>query len=167
MYLINKLKVLGRVLRVGCWVLLIALIAWNFARYIHLYYAHMAREYPFSSQYGVPELVSYISQNQDKYQKIYVTDKYDQPYILFLFFMKYDPLEFQDGHELTGKDKYGFSTVGSFGKYHFGFSDFSEILENEENILVAVAPDEVPGGADIVQKIYGSNGYEYFDIITN
>jgi 4-amino-4-deoxy-L-arabinose transferase-like glycosyltransferase len=142
-------------------------MVWLFARYEHMYWIHMAKEYPFSSQYGVKELVDYISQNQSKYQQIYVTDKYDQPYILFLFYMKYPPQMFQGNHTLTARDNYGFSTVRDFGKIHFEMLNFGLVFSQHSNILIAAAPSEVPNGANVIKKIYGENGYEYFDIITN
>jgi 4-amino-4-deoxy-L-arabinose transferase-like glycosyltransferase len=144
-----------------------AFIIWQFARYQHMYWIHMSKEYPFSSQYGVRELVNYIIQNEDKYRTIYVTDKYDQPYILFLFYTKYPPQLFQGNHTLTSRDQFGFSTVRDFGKFHFEKLDFDKVLSEKKDILIAAAPDEVPKGANIVERIYGSNGYEYFDIIKN
>lgn len=147
--------------------LFVIFITWQFARYEYIYWVHMAKKYPFSSQYGVKELVEYISQNESKYQKIYVTDKYDQPYILFLFYLKYPPQLFQGNHVLTVRDQFGFSTVRDFGKFHFEIVDFGLVLSQHNNILVAAAPDEVPKGVNIIKKIYGENGYEYFDIIQN
>ncbi|MFV1917623.1 MAG: ArnT family glycosyltransferase, partial [Patescibacteria group bacterium] len=41
-------------------VLFIIAITWSFTRYLHMYYVHMSKEYPFSSQYGMKELVTYI-----------------------------------------------------------------------------------------------------------
>lgn len=142
-------------------------VALCFARYEHMYWVHMAKEYPFSSQYGVKELVSYISQNESKYQEVYVTDKYDQPYILFLFYMKYAPQLFQGHHILTSRDNFGFSTVRDFGKFHFEMLNFDLVLSQHMNVLIAASPDEVPKDATVIKRIYGSNGYEYFDLIQN
>jgi hypothetical protein len=147
------------------YLLILLLVSWNFARYLHMYWVHMAKEYPFSSQYGVKELVSYVSQNQSKYQNIFVTDRYDQPYILFLFYMKYPPQEFQFRHVLTTRDEYGFSTVADFDKYHFGPIDLTSIQNVYSNSLIIGTPQEISSSANIVKKIYGTNGYEYFDIV--
>ncbi|HJY98720.1 MAG TPA: glycosyltransferase family 39 protein [Patescibacteria group bacterium] len=147
-------------------ILLLLVVVLGFARYQHMYWVHMAKEYPFSSQYGIKELTQYLSQNKDNYQKIYVSDKYDQPYILFLFYMKYSPENFQGNHSLTPRDKFGFSTVRDFDKFHFESLDFARVLQDNSGVLVAAAPDEVPEGAEVKERIYGSNGHEYFDIIT-
>lgn len=147
--------------------LIFALIAWSFARYEHMYWVHMAKEYPFSSQYGVKELVTYVEANQDKYKDIVLTDRYDQPYILFLFYMKYPPSEFQFRHLLTFRDQFGFSTVRDFGKYHFASIDFGTMRTEFPNSLIIGTPSEIPKEANIVKRIYGSNGYEYFDVVAN
>lgn len=154
-------------------------IVWGFVRYLHLYYIHMAKEYPFSSQYGVKELAAYISENQNKYQKIWVTDRYDQPYILFLFYgvdgysgvdsypLKYPPEKFQSDHILTPRDRFGFSTVRDFDKFHFESVDFDKIRPENPKALIVGTDEEIPAEANIVKKIYGSNGYLYFEAVAN
>ena len=142
-------------------------IIWNFARYEHMYYLHMAKEYPFSSQYGVKELVTYVGENQNKYEKIIVTDRYDQPYILFLFYLKYSPEKFQRDHILTPRDKFGFSTVRNFDKYVFKSVEWDVDQPKNPNSLIIGTDEEIPDEANIVKEIYGSNGYKYFQIVAN
>lgn len=154
-------------LRKAAYLIIGVLIIWNFARYEHLYWVHMAKEYSFSSQYGLEELVAYVSENQDKYQKVWVTDRYDQPYILFLFYMKYPPEKFQENHILTPRDKFGFSTVRNFDKYHFEAVDFDTIRPENPNSLIIGTDEEIPIEANIVKKIYGANGHLYFEAVAN
>lgn len=127
----------------------------------------MSKEYPYSSQYGVEELVSYISQNGSKYQNVFITTRYDQPYILFLFYLKYPPQKFQGNHILTVPDEFGFSTVANFDKYHFGSIDFKSLSEIYPNSLIIGTPQEIPHTAKIIKRVFGSNGFEYFDIVQN
>ena len=149
------------------YMLLATLIAWQFARYEHMYWVHMAKEYPFSSQYGVKELVNYVKDNESKYDKIIVTNRYDQPYILFLFYLKYPPEKFQTEHELTARDVYGFSTVENFDKYYFQSIIFDEIRPNNPNSLIIGTDEEIPDETNIIKRIYGTNGYLYFEIVGN
>jgi len=148
-------------------ILLIVLVSWQFLRYEHLYWTHMSKEYPFSSQYGVRQLVDYVSQNQDKYKNVIVTERYDQPYILFLFYLKYPPSKFQNGHELTSRDDYGFSTVNGFDKYIFKSIDWEADKLKYPNSIIIGTKEEIPKESNVVQKIYGENGYEYFDVVAN
>jgi len=147
--------------------ILFLLVAWNFARYLHIYYVHMAKEYPFSSQYGVKELVSYIQGVEGKYDKVLVTDRYDQPYILFLFYLKYPPQKFQVEHALSPRDKYGFSTVRRFGKYEFVPISFDKIQPDNPRSLIVGTDEEIPKEANIIKKVYGTNGYLYFKVVAN
>lgn len=139
-------------------------ISWSFARYEHMYWTHMAKEYPYSSQYGAKEMVEYVSQNQDKYGDIFITNRYDQPYILFLFYSKYPPQEFQGSHALTTRDGFGFSTVSDFDKYHFGTVDLSSFKNIYPGSLIIGTPEEIPESANVIKRIYGTNAYEYFRV---
>jgi len=146
----------------------IIIIGGNFARYLHMYWVHMAKEYHFSSQYGLKELASYIRQNQDKYKNIVVTDRYDQPYIMLLFYLKYPPQNFQNNHQLTPRDRFGFSTVREFDKYVFvPISDWDKIRESYPDSLIAGTDEEIPNEANVIERIYGSNGHLYFEVVAN
>lgn len=165
---INNKKILGT-----CFILLATLVFWQFARYQDLYWNHMTKEYPYSSQYGVKELVGYVSENENKFKNIIVTTKYDQPYILFLFYgagknnVDFDPFKFQSNHGLTSKDEFGFSTVPTFGKYIFKPINWEEDRLDYPNSMIIGAQGEIPKEANIVKKIYGTNGFEYFDVVAN
>lgn len=158
--IIDNIKFLGKLF-------VAIIIIWQFARYLHMYWIHMAKEYVFSSQYGVKELVGYVKEKESNYNKIIVTDRYDQPYILFLFYLKYDPAKFQSSHQLTPRDGYGFSTVNHFDKYYFTAIRFDETRPNNPKSLIIGTPEEIPDEANIIKKIYGSNDYEYFDAVAN
>jgi len=133
-----------------------------------MYWVHMAKEYPYSSQYGVKELVDYVRENEGNYKNVVVTDRYDQPYILFLFYMKYQPAKFQADQILTPKDNFGFSTVRAFDKYRFiSFGKWEDVRSNYTNSLIIGTPTEIPKEANIIKRIYGTNSYEYFDIVAN
>lgn len=156
-----------RKLKIGNWLLIIC-VAISFLRYIHMYWVHMSKEYPSSSQYGVKELVTYVQENQDKYEKIVVTDRFDQPYILFLFYLKYPPEKFQLDHALTPRDNYGFSTVRNYDKYVFtSITGWDTLRQQYPHALIAGTDEEIYPETNIVKEIYGSNGHLYFQLIAN
>jgi len=146
---------------------LVIFVMLQFIRYQRMYYFHMAKEYPFSSQYGVKELVDYLSENSRGSEKVIITNAYDQPYILFLFYLKYQPELFQKEHVLTGRDQYGFSTVRNFGKFEFTSFDFDSTRDYNPGALIVGTPKEIPDYGNIIKKIYGPNGYEYFRVVAN
>lgn len=148
--------------------LLCTVYLWDFTRYLHQYYVHMAKTYDYSSQYGVKELIDYIQANKDKFELVAITDRYDQPYILTLFYLRYPPEKFQQEHELTGRDQYGFSTVGAFGKYRFtSLAPWDQKRAELPNALIAGAPDEIPDGANVLKTIYFPSGRVAFKVVGN
>lgn len=134
-----------------------ALTLWDFSRYLHEYYVHLGKEYPFSSQYGAKEMIEYVAQNESRFNKIYITDRYDQPYILFLFYTKYDPAKFQKEHVLTARDRFGFSTVSQFNKYHLRSIDWDG-MRDLRNVLLIGTAEEFKVDANSVHTINFPNG---------
>lgn len=154
---------LGRKLCVMCYMLCVMCYFWNFARYLHEYYVHYPQTYPAAWEYGFKELVEYVKPIEKDYQKVYVTDKYDQPYILFLFYLKYPPEKFQKEVVLTPRDEFGFSTVRDFNKYHFSEINWEEIKQESDSLAVGTDA-EIPDNADIIKRIYFPNGKIAFKI---
>ena len=148
--------------------LLFTIATWSTARYLHEYYFHMAKTFDYSSQYGVKELVSYTINNQEKYPKIVVTDRYDQPYILFLFYLKYPPIVFQTDHTLTERDQFGFSTVRKFDKYEFRSIDpWSQTRQEYPGALIVGIEKEIPDGTNVLNTIYFPSGRTAFKMVGN
>lgn len=154
-----------KLVKAGLYIAVLGIIGWEFSRYLHEYYVHMAKTYPYSSQYGVKELVTYVSSNQNS--NVLVTSRYDQPYILFLFYTKYDPRKFQGKHTLTGRDEYGFSTVREFDRYLFKEVDFETDKLNYPGWLIAGTDQEIPDEANIIKEVNGINGVLYFQVVVN
>jgi len=128
------------------------LYLWNIAFYLHQYYVHYPKKYPAAWEYGFKDLADYVRENESKYDKIFITDKYDQPYILLAFYLKYPPEKFQTEAKLTPKDRYGFSTVANFDKYFFGPIDLEKI-QRKSHVLIIGSPEEIPESGRIIARI--------------
>ncbi|MGB9911226.1 MAG: glycosyltransferase family 39 protein [Microgenomates group bacterium] len=140
-----------------------ALLFWNFFYFLHQYFVHYPKTSPQAWEYGFRELVEYLKPIKDNYSKIYVTEKYDQPYILFLFYLQYPPEIFQKEVILTPRDKFGFSTVRHFANFHFENIDWKK-LEKQKNVLIVGTEEEIPPEAKIIKIIYFPNGKPAFKI---
>ncbi|MGI5826335.1 MAG: ArnT family glycosyltransferase [Patescibacteria group bacterium] len=139
----------------------------NFSFYLYQYYVQYPRIYPAAWEHGFRELGDYLVQNESRFEKIYITSKYDQPYILTAFYLKYPPETFQEQAKLTPRDNFGFSTVAHFGKYHFGPIDW-ETLKDQKSVLIIGSFEEVPDSATIAKRIYFKDGKtEAFRIVEN
>lgn len=136
-----------------------------FSFYLHQYYIHYPQTYPAAWEDGFRQLSEYLQEKQGRYEKIYVTNKYDQPYILLAFYLKYPPEQFQKEARLTEKDVYGFSTVADFGKYRFGPINLDQLPLGGRNLVVG-SPEEISESAGIIKKIFFNDGrQEVFRIV--
>lgn len=152
--LIHESKIMNLI-----FILFILVYSYSIAYYFDSYFFHYAKRYPFAWQYQFDQLVPYVETQKNNYQNIYITDKYDQPYILFLFFSKYPPQKIQSQITLTQPDKYGFSTVLSYDNYHFGKINWSQIPDDS---LVITSDEDIP--QEPFKTIYFSNGQPAFKI---
>ncbi|MDQ3239743.1 MAG: glycosyltransferase family 39 protein [bacterium] len=112
---------------------IIVAYSFNFAYYLNQYYSHQSVEYAKHWQYGYKELVTYINQNQNIYNKIVITTAYDQPYIYFLFYNKHNiGLQINDG-----------SFNQKYNQIEFRRIDWSND-KNLKNTLLVGGPLEIP-----------------------
>ena len=146
---------------VVCSMFFVLFISWNFVYYLHQYFIHYPKTYPEAWEYGIEELVDYLWPIRNDYSKIYVTEEYDQPYIIFLFYLKYPPDKFQQEVKLTPRDNFGFSTVREFDNFHFEDIDWDS-LKDKGGALVCGTDEEIPTEANVIKEIYSLNGQPAF-----
>lgn len=167
LYSIKFLKGTPFRLERGLLFIIVIVYIWQVGDYLYKYHIRYPKEYPAAWEYGFKELVAYTESVKDKYPKIWVTDKYDQPYILFLFYSQYDPRKFQDNHTLTFRDKFNFSTVRDFDKYHFENAPWDKV-RNQRPALIVAAPEDIPDrGVGVIKTINFPNGLPAFKIVSN
>jgi hypothetical protein len=71
----------------------------------------MVQKSPIDYLYGYKQAVNYVIKNQNRFNRIYMTDYYQQPYIYYLFYSQYPPQKYQQQAKLedasldTGKVK--------------------------------------------------------------
>jgi len=131
------------------------LATYETARYLHLYYVHYPKELSYAWQYGFDQIASYVSANEDRYGRIVISDRYDQPYILMAFFMKLSPGDLQKAI-LTPRDKFGFSTVRNLEKMEFRQINY-ESDKNLANTLI-ISADEPVDESKVVHTIVDPGG---------
>lgn len=148
-------------------ILLVVVYGIQSARYWHEYTVHYAKTYPASWQYGFADLVPYVESMKKDYQQVLITDKYDQPYILFLFYSQYPPSSFQNRHTLTVRDRFNFSTVREYDKYRFRSTRWEEVRDIHSTLIVA-APEDIPEvGVNVIKTFYFPSGEPAFKIVSN
>jgi 4-amino-4-deoxy-L-arabinose transferase-like glycosyltransferase len=98
--------------------------------YLDSYYVHAPKRYSFAWNSGFSEIIPYVESQKNSFKSIYFTDKYDQPYILYLFYTQYPPTKIQSQVKLTPPDKFGFSTVRQIDNINFYIPDSKVIPPN-------------------------------------
>ncbi len=73
----------------------------NFTYWIDQYFIHKPFHFAKSLQYGYKETIREISKVQNNYKHIVFVQSYDQPYIFFLFYTRYDPSAYQSKAQLV------------------------------------------------------------------
>ena len=107
--------------------------------------------------YGFKEMVEKLGKYEHLYNNVVITDRYDQPYILVLFYKKYDPRKYQPQAILSPRDKFNFGTVRHFDKFEFR-PILPEEISKSENILFVGTDQEIPKNANIIDKVIYPNG---------
>lgn len=117
------------------------IILFSFGYYLKGYYGEYPRISSSDWADGYKQLVYSIQKNENNYDKILISGHYWQPYSYFLFYNRYDPLEFQKNGSKSG-----------FGKYMFGGTSWDKGTEFENlnlekfaettNFLSALSPVE-------------------------
>lgn len=120
---------------------LLLLIAFNLTYYFHMYFGHMNREASQYWQYGYKEAVEYAQLVKEKYKKVVVSTKLEQPHMFFLFYTRYNPwLYLKTGGTKSG----GFAEVGNtFDMYEFRSIDWDKEIR-DGSILYIGKPSEIP-----------------------
>ena len=90
-------------------VLMLVASTYFFLSYLHLLFVHYPQKFAADWQDGYKQMVREVKKYQDSYEKVYITNINQVPYIYVLFYGKYDPQKFKD---LQG-------TKDSFDKYVF------------------------------------------------
>lgn len=150
-----------RRLKIVVGILLILILGFEFVKYLENYYVHYPKRYPLSWEYGFSEMIQKLNEYEKGVNKVVITDKYDQPYILTLFYKKYDPTQYQPQAVLSERDKFNFGTVRKFDKYEFHPIKVQDI-NNSTNTLFVASPEEVGDEVNIIDSVNFPNGEKAF-----
>jgi len=152
-YFLKKLNL--KYLLASCCLLLSLFVIYDFSRYLHQYFVHYPKELPYAWQYGFDQIAAYVSANENKYDRIIITDRYDQPYILMAFYMKLPPHDLQKA-VLAPRDQFGFSTVRNLGKLEFRRINYDQD-KKLKHILLVVA-DEPVDNTKVIHTVFDLAG---------
>jgi len=120
-------------------------IAFFFAQFLYLYFSVLPKNSSHDWGGGYKEIVEYVEENNEEYERIIVTGHYWNPYMYFLFYNKYDPAKFQRNGSISG-----------FGIYTFGGTSWDK--DRYSKTLAEVELDEFSDKATMI--ILSPNEFE-------
>jgi len=146
--------------------------------YLDNYFGAYKIKYSSSWQYGYKQAVEFINQNQDKYERIFITKRYGEPHIFYAFYNASDPILLWPGSEnnirfkqsdwfWTDKiDKVLFVNDWEIPNQEtvFRLSLESGFQVSTYNSLLITSPDHLPGNAKIIKQIKFLDGSDAFTV---
>ncbi|OGE13285.1 hypothetical protein A3G14_05385 [Candidatus Curtissbacteria bacterium RIFCSPLOWO2_12_FULL_38_9] len=118
-------------------------LAISFGIYLHNYYTHYAIHSAKDWQYGYKEASIESEKLKNDFDKISVSEDFEQAHIFWLFYTKYDPASYQK-----------FGNRGQFDKFNFGQKKFDvEISKNDKELFVSFA-QTFPRDFKVLKTIY-------------
>lgn len=144
-------------------VLSISLLLFNFIYYLNQYFVQQNYFYSKDWQFGYKEAIDEVQKIESKYTKIVVTNKpyLDQSYMFFLFYLKYQPLQYQkEAKESSG----GFREDHRFGKYEFRSIEWDKEVK-EDKFLYVGRDSDFPSNAKVLKTIQFLDGSSAIKIV--
>lgn len=140
----------------------------SFVFYGYQYFLLYPYKYSFSWQYGYKEVIEYLSYNNylNSSQKVYISKKYGEPHIFYLFYIKYDPLKYQNNPSLIRYDKTNWRWVDRLDNISF-INDWEvkKRLEGEKGSILVTSPGNFPAGSEVIYSVNFLNGSKAFDVV--
>lgn len=118
-------------------------LSWEFKNYLDNYYNFYPQKYAIEWQYGMRDIVEFVK-GHSGYGPIYTTDVRHQPYIFFLYYLKFPQPDFRSSVSYNYSQSRAYNLVSSFGNYHFGDWNFID-SPADQLTLYAVSPYEYSG----------------------
>lgn len=152
--------------------------------YFYRYYVDWYKDSWRFWQYGYKPAITYIKDNDSKYQRIFINNTYEPAFPRFLFYYNYDPADFQKSFEgdWIRKDVIpGFDGFQYKDKYFFGTVNNNDIptgldkLLGKGDLYMVSGRDEayaadwrnyIPGNYDLLKTITDPYDVPIFYIIT-
>lgn len=126
----------------------------NVVFYLHMYFDHTNIEFSRYWQYGYKQAVLYAESQKDQYKKIVVSTKLEQPYMFFLYYLRYDPETYlREGGTASG----GFAEYrNKFDIYEFREVDWQKEIKDGTTLFIGT-PQEITGNVlETIRYLDGS-----------
>lgn len=147
----------------------IGILSYELQGYLRYYYGEYSKRYAIEWQYGMKQAVEYLKDHNGYFQ-VWVTDARSEPYIFFLYSLKYPLERYLENTKFNHTQSRSYNLVSAFNKYHFGGWS---VVESQPipGVLYMIIPTEYDGLKykhmfDIKKKIVYPNGTDAFFLVS-
>lgn len=151
---------------------LVLLMIFEFSRYLFNYYEIYPKLYSRDWQYGYKQAVDYIGLHKDQYDLIVFTRHYGEPHMFTLFYLNYNPSNYQNNPNLVRFETHDWAWVLKFDKFYFPDlgdkgTQFADIIRENpgKKILFIGRKGDFPKELQRLESINFLNGENAFDIV--
>jgi 4-amino-4-deoxy-L-arabinose transferase-like glycosyltransferase len=143
----------------GLGILVFALV-YNFSYYQNAYYLHAKYHNSDEWQFGMKNLVKRVTELLPNYERAEITDSIGTPYILFLFYNKYNPSRWQQqaNNHIEPDKNFSFIHIRKMDNIDFKDEKCPASKEIKENTLYVCVADTQPGDLKILDTFFWQNG---------
>jgi 4-amino-4-deoxy-L-arabinose transferase-like glycosyltransferase len=121
--------------------------------FLDAYFIHLPKHNSQYWNYGYKQIVEFITPIQGKYKDIKVQQSYNQPYIYFLYYEKYDPAKYQKQANLVGgANSADIGFIEKLDNIKFTQINWS-VDKNDENTLLVADPITLPDDKGLLNEI--------------
>ncbi|MEK7061614.1 MAG: glycosyltransferase family 39 protein, partial [Patescibacteria group bacterium] len=166
------LKIKDKKLMTAAVIISLVLFIINFYMFSTNLYNLYPIRYSKDWQYGNKQVVTYIKENQDKYDLVTFTRHYGEPHMFTLFYLKYDPAKFQNSPNLDRFETFDWVRVLRFDKYYFPDlgdkgTQYQDVINAnpEKKILFIGKPGDFPVYIPRLLTVNFLNGDVAFEVV--
>lgn len=159
-------------IKITSFLILVLIIVASISWYLYQYYVVYPVQYSRDWQYGYKQVINYIGRDMKNYDEVVFTRHYGEPHMFTLFYLKYDPLNYQKNPNLVRYETNDWVWVLKFDKFYFPdlgdkgtqFADIIKANPGKKLLFVGRAGD-FPKDLPRLYSINFLNGENAFDIV--
>lgn len=140
--------------------------------YLNQYYNVYPKLYSRDWQYGYQQAVDYVNKQASNYDLIVFTRHYGEPHMFTLFYLNYNPAEYQNNPNLDRFETYDWVRVLHFDKFYFPDlgdkgTQYGDIIKQNPNkkLLFIGRSGDFSRDIERLSSIKFLNGEDAFDIV--
>jgi 4-amino-4-deoxy-L-arabinose transferase-like glycosyltransferase len=131
-------KIKSPIIHTTCYSLLIATLSGAMVYYLDAYFIHLPMHDSKYWGYGQKQVFETVVPIMDRYKSVKIQQSFDQPYIFYLFYTKYDPISYQKQAKLTESEFKGdVGYVEKIDNIKFHAIDFPRDKMDARTLVVA------------------------------